>query len=255
MLIIWGAGTLGRLVGARWNRNDDSNVAGYTKKTRSHDLLREMGIKPHIGSPVDLLTASDHLLLALPGHQRQMDAIKMVSERGIIPKRSVLISSTGFYGEASGVVDERTPAGTFPRAQAIAQMEAAFHAWTGARGVILRPGGLYNGERGPFTAFKRRGTLPNKPMNRTLALIHYEDVATAAVNALLHPNPQPIYLAVTDPTPTRGEFYRAAVEQLGWEMDVVVEGAADIVTYDTTQLQRDLLPTPAYPNWRTIFIP
>lgn len=249
MLIIWGAGTLGRLVGAQW----DGDVAGYTKTTRSHDLLQEMEITPYIGSPIDAMTQSDHLLLALPGHQRQMEAIKRLAESNIVPKRSVLISSTGYYGGVSGVVDENSSAGTSPRAQAIAQMETAFWAWTGARGVILRPGGIYSAERGPFTVFKRRGTLPEKPMNRTLALIHYEDVATAAVNALTHPDPEPIYLAVTHPTPTRGEFYRAAVEQLGWEMGVVVEGAADIVTYDTTRLQRDLLPTPAHPDWRTIF--
>jgi nucleoside-diphosphate-sugar epimerase len=119
-------------------------------------------------------------------------------------------------------------------------------------GVVLRCGGLYNHQRGPFTALARRGKVTRQaPADKTMALIHYDDVAAAVVAALRHPAPEPVYLAVTPPCPSRQEFYQLACDRLGLPLPFFDPPTGlPPVSYDVTSLRRDLLPTPAYPDWR-----
>jgi nucleoside-diphosphate-sugar epimerase len=127
----------------------------------------------------------------------------------------------------------------------------AFRAWIGTHGVVLRLGGLYCHGRGPLAALVRREIAPSGPPDTTLALIHYDDAATAALAALRHPTPEPTYIGVVPPCPTRREFYLCACRLTGLPEPVF---AAPLgrppATYDITRLQRDLLPAPAHPDWR-----
>ncbi len=250
-LIIWGAGTLGRLVGAQWH----GTVIGYTQSDKRHAALQAAGIQPRIGDPSDEITAADYLLLALPGHQRQLTAVQILLANGVTAARAVVISSTGYFGQQSGRVTPHTPPGKTDRAQAIAQMERTFAHWAGANGVILRPGGLYNAERGPFQAFLRKQQLPDRPLDRTLALVHYADVATAVIQALRHPNPSPAYNIVTPPCPTRRTFYHACADHIGKTFSALAAESQtnSLVEYDVALLRQHLLPHPAYPDWQAIF--
>jgi nucleoside-diphosphate-sugar epimerase len=246
-LIIWGAGTLGARVGARWASGP---VVGFTASERWHAHLRDLGVVPMIGAPLAILARDDVLLLALPGHQAQHEAVMLLRDAGVPPpRRAVLIGSVGCYEPAGPQVDENTPVGTTRRARAIAAAEADFRAWAGPRGVVLRLGGLYGLERGPFHAFQRKRAIPHKPAHSTLSLIHYDDAATATLAALQRADVAPTYVCVTPPCPTRAEFYTAACARLGLPAPHFPDETGHLTNYDVRLLRRDLLPAPEYPDW------
>lgn len=248
-LVIWGAGELGTRVALGWHRGP---VLGYTATTRRHASLKAAGIQPFTGTP-DLPTQDTVLLLALPGHANQANALRQLQSRPIpVPQRVVLISTTGYYGTPAGRVDEMTPAGEADRCRSIAATENLLWAWAGERGVAMRMGGLYGPGRGPIAALARRGTVKPGPANRTLPLIHYADAARAVLAALVLPEPAPVYLAVTPPCPTRGEFCVEACRRLGLEPPTFTAPCpGPPARYDVSRLRRDLLPRPAYPDWQT----
>ena len=246
-LTVWGAGELGSRIGAGWHAGP---VWGYTATPARHAALAAAGIGPRTGAPL-ALPAESVLVLALPGHARQGETVRQLAARGLVaPRRVVLVSTTGVYGMPRGVVDETTPPDTSARAQSIAAVEAEFRAWASERGVIMRLGGLYGPGRGPGAALARRGSAQPGPANRTLPLIHYDDAAAAVVAALRMVAPAPCYLAVTPPCPTRGDFYRAAYARLGLgEPPFDAPLPHPPARFDVSRLRRDLLPTPAYPDW------
>lgn len=249
--MIWGAGELGTLVARQWQHGP---VIGYTKSTARHRQLRELGLEPQTGNAAPALRSEDVLLISLPGTEAKAEVLAALAKVPP-PRRAVLISTTGYYGSPQGRVDEDTPAGRTPGAQAVAQVEETFRAWAGEAGVVIRPGGLYRPGRGPMAALARRGTVSAKPPNKTLALIHYEDAATAVAAALQRPEVAPVYLAVTPPSPARREFFEAAAARLGLEAPPFADPLpGPAARYDAARLRRDLLPRPAYPDWRAALV-
>lgn len=233
-------------------------AVGLTQSQARHAGLQQLGVTPRLGNPVELLTANDALLLSLPGHATQLQAIELLVKRQTPrPQRVALISTVGYYGpNAAGTITEETPPGQDARSASIAATERAFSQWAGRSGVALRLGGLYNARRGPLPALARRGAPKLRPPNKTLALIHYDDAAAAVVAALQHPAPAPVYLAVTPPCPSREEFYRLACQKLNLPDPQFAEPlATPPAEYDIRLLRRDLLPTPAYPDWRAALEP
>ena len=130
-----------------------------------------------------------------------------------------------------------------------------FRSWA-PHGVVLRMGGLYRNGRGPLASYQRRGTAPDGPPDKTLALIHYDDAATATFAALSHASPAPSYLCVVPPCPTRADFYQAAavVNELELPFFTTPLGRPP-AEYDTTRTRNDLLPEPAYPKWQAALVP
>ncbi|MGQ4807513.1 hypothetical protein NKDENANG_00865 [Candidatus Entotheonellaceae bacterium PAL068K] len=248
-LVIWGAGELGGRVGGLWAQRG-APVVGLTRSAQRHEALYKRGVVPRFGGAAELLVPDDALLLALPGNANQQAAVQTLADTQL-PWRAVLISSTGYYGTPHGRVDEETPRGSGAHAEAIEATELAFRTWAGARGVILRLGGLYCQDRGPFTALRRRGTAPLGPPDRTLALIHYDDAAAATLAALRQASPEPTYVGVVPPCPTRREFYQQACRKAGLpEPAFAAPLGLQPARYDSTRLQRDLLPEPAHPHWQ-----
>ena len=248
-LVVWGAGELGSRVAALWAQGGEP-VVGLTHGDSRHGDLRRAGVEPRLGAAVDVLRPDDALLLALPGNVQQKAAVEALQHTPP-PSRAVLISSTGYYGTPVGRVDEDTAHGDTPHAHNVAAAEHAFRAWAGARGVVLRCGGLYRPGRGPMSALRRRGAAPEGPPNRTLALIHYDDAAAAALAALRHPAPQAVYLGVVTPCPTRREYYLQACAAAGLPKPVFTAPLPHSpAEYDVARLTRNLLPTPAHPDWR-----
>ena len=246
-LTIWGAGELGGRVAERWH---DGPIIGITQTTRRHSSLQAMGVEARIGSAADILLPSDLLLLAIPGYANQGEALAQILHLPA-PRRAVLISSTGYYGaSASGFLTAQSSAGTEDRAQAIAAVERTFLEWTDRRGVIIRFGGLHRSGRGPITPLARRKAAPLGPPNRLLTLIHYDDAATATVNALKHPDPQPIYIGFTNPSPTRRDYYEAACRSLNLSPPEFTAALANPPQYDIAAFQRDLLPQVEHPDWQ-----
>ena len=250
---IWGAGELGGRV-ARLAVDGGATVVGLTLTKKRHKALRKAGVEARRGAPSGVEPA-DQLLLALPGHVAQHKAIKALAGTPP-PRRAVLISSTGYYGARGGHLDAESPPGETTRAQAVAGVEAAFRAWAGEAGVILRLGGLYRCGRGPFSAFQKKRQPPPGPGDKTLALIHYDDAAWAAFEALGHPTPRDIYLGVIPPCPSRREFYLAASVLLGLNLpNMGCDTGQSPAIYEVEALRADLLPTPAHPRWQEALVP
>lgn len=248
-LVVWGAGELGGRVAARWAQYGGP-VLGLTRGTSRHDDLRRAGVEPRSGSAVDVLTPDDVLLLALPGNANQKAAVDALQDTPS-PARAVLISSTGYYGTPVGRVDEETPRGETPHAIQVEAAELAFRSWAGPCGVVIRFGGLYRPGRGPMSALLRRATAPEGAPNRTLALIHYTDAATATFVALRHPSPEATYVGAVPPCPTRHAFYTRACAVAGLPEPVFTSPLPHPpAEYDVTRLTRDLLPQPDHPDWR-----
>lgn len=252
-LIVWGAGELGSRVARLW-RTYAGPVTGFTQSERRHPDLITAGITPLTGSPIELLQSDDALLLSLPGHEAQADAVQLLIEQHCAaPMRVVMVSTIGYFGpQAHGVINEATTPGSDKRSQSIAAAEQLFRQWAGLAGVVIRCGGLYSRERGPTSALRRRRTMKVRPPDKTLALIHYDDAAAAIFEALRHPSPEPVYLAVVPPCPTRAEFYTRACQRLELpapQFDPPI--GMPPAQYQIDRLRRDLLPNPAYPDWQT----
>jgi len=248
-LVVWGAGELGGRVAVAWAQSGHP-VLGLTQGTSRHGDLRRAGVEPGIGSAVNVLAPDDVLLLALAGNANQKTAVDAL-QHSLPPARTVLISSTGYYGTPVGRVDEDTPRGETQHALNVEAAEQAFRTWAGRRGVVIRFGGLYRPGRGPMSALLRRGTVPEGTPNRTLALIHYVDAATATLAALRHPEPEATYVGVVPPCPTRHEFYTRACAVAGLPAPVFTTPLPHPpAEYDATRLMRDLLPAPDHPDWR-----
>lgn len=252
--VIVGAGELGGRV-ARLRRAAGDAVVAHTRSTERHPALLDDGIMARTGLPDDL-APDDRLLIALPGADRQMMAVAALRNRPP-PARVVFVGSTGYYGPAvHGDVDEETPPGTSERAQRNAAAERAFAAWAGDAGVILRLGGLYRPGRGPMSALAKSRRVPPGPPDKTLALIHYDDAATAAAAALVHPAPRAVYLGVTPPCPLRRDFYLAASVILGLDLPGFERALArPPAVYDVRRLRSDLLAEPAHPRWQGALVP
>jgi nucleoside-diphosphate-sugar epimerase len=230
------------------------DVTGFTRTNRRHAALKTRGVQPQLGSPIGRLDPHELLLLALPGHKAQLTAIEALTRSSSPPPaRTVLISTTGYYGMSiRGVINEDSAPGTNTRAASIAATERAFWSWVGSKGLILRLGGLYSRGRGPLPALARRGAPLLRPPDKPMALIHYDDAATAISTALQQPTPANVYLAVTPPCPTRQEFYRLACQRLKLpEPEFAAPLGYPPATYEVMRLRQDLLPVPAYPDWHS----
>jgi nucleoside-diphosphate-sugar epimerase len=252
-LIIWGAGELGLRVARCWLTQEAGPVLGFTRSSTRHPELKAAGVAPYTGSPAQILGPEDRLLLALPNHTNQQTAVTELQTLSVAPSaRAVLISITGYYGSAHGIIHSGSPPGDGDRPASVANAEQLFRQWAGDGGVVLRAGGLFSDRRGPFTVLARRGKITRQaPPDKTMALIHYDDLATAVVAGLKHPAPEAVYLAVTPPCPTRLEFYSLACAKLGLPLpDFPPPTGLPPASYDVTTLRRDLLPSPAYPDWR-----
>lgn len=257
-LVVYGAGELGGRVVETWGLH--GSCLALTATPRRHQELARMGADTGTGAPGERLGRDDVLLIALAGNRAQLAAVRELSKYPA-PSRAVFVSSTGYYGTTElrrgtgAVIDEETPGGRSERAQEVAEAEDAFRAWAGAQGVILRLGGLYRPGRGPFSALVRRQSAPGGAPDRTLALIHYEDAASAAATALTVDRPASVYVGVVPPCPSRRAFYRAACAKAKLappRFDLTVDEPR--VTYDTSRLTADLLPSPAFPDWRASLV-
>lgn len=248
-LVVWGAGELGGRVAVEWARAGHP-VVGLTQGASKHEDLRRAGVEPRTGSAMDMLRPDDVLLLALPGNANQKTAVEALQPTPR-PRRVVLISSTGYYGTPVGRVNEETPRGETQHAMNVEAAEQVFRTWADTCGVVIRFGGLYRLGRGPMSALLRRRPAPAGAPNRTLALIHYADAATATFAALQHPSPEATYVGVVPPCPTRHEFYIHACQMAGLPEPVFSPPLPHPpAEYDVARFRRELLPQPNHPDWR-----
>jgi nucleoside-diphosphate-sugar epimerase len=130
--------------------------------------------------------------------------------------RLLLISSTGVYGARDGrwVEEESSPEPADETAEAVLEGET-LAVRSGARGVVLRLGGIYGPGRDRTVRRVLSGEAECPESGRFANRIHRDDAAAAARHLLLLPDPAPLYLGVDrDPADLR-TVYAWIADRLG----------------------------------------
>ena len=143
------------------------------------------------------------------GLRRTLDAL---AARGASPRRAVLVSSTGVYGDATGVIDESSPvAPTRATHEILLEAEEVFTRSL-PHGTVLRLSGLYGPGRSRFVESARRGEVEDRWTNR----IHRDDAAAAVVHLLGAGSEEP-------PTPDPAALYLGTDHLPAHALDVADE--------------------------------
>lgn len=147
------------------------------------------------------------------GMSRALDAL---AATGQVPRRAVLVSSTGVFGDLDPAVlaDESTP----PRpadgpARMLLQAEQVFSDRV-PHGTVLRLSGLYGHRSTRLVDQVRAGTVtdPNRWTNR----IHRDDAAAAVVHLLTRDTPpEALYVGTDDEPALLGDVATHLAAQLG----------------------------------------
>jgi len=225
-VLIIGCGDIGERV-ARLERSEGRAVAGLVRSEKSARRLRAAGIQPitldlDVPAPLNNLPVKDTVVyyFAPPPDtgvtDPRMETFVSVLTPPHLPRRIVLISTTGVYGDCHGewVTEDRSPNPQVDRARRRLAAETTLQAWSKASGVsivILRVPGIY----GP-------GYLPEKRLRSGEPVlledespfsnrIHADDLAHVCVAAARHDHPSLLY-NVSDghPTTMTDFFYRVA---------------------------------------------
>lgn len=169
----------------------------------SADLTQEQPVLPAMD--LDLLvialtarprTEEAYRATYVDGMRRALDA---VDAAGRLPRRAVLVSSTGVYGDlpAEPIVDETTEPGPADGpAQVLLEAERVF-ADRVPDGTVLRLSGLYGRGEPRLLGLAHTGQIgdPNRWTNR----IHRSDAAAAAVHLLTRDeHPEAVYIGNDD---------------------------------------------------------
>lgn len=140
----------------------------------------------------------------------------------ILPEgaRLVYISTTGVYGDCGGARLDETRAVNPQNARAVRRVDAegVLRAWarrSGARLSILRVPGIYAAGRLP-TERLQKGTPALAAADDVYTNhIHADDLARAAVAALLRGAPNRVYHAVDDTELKMADYFDAVADALG----------------------------------------
>ncbi|AWB91529.1 NAD(P)-dependent oxidoreductase [Aeromicrobium chenweiae] len=194
----------------------------------SADLSREVPVLPPLalGLLVVTLTArprteESYRATYVDGMARALDAL---DSAGQVPRRAVLISSTGVYGDATSdaPLDETTtPLPSDGPARMLLEAERVFTRRV-PTGTVLRLSGLYGHSEPRLLQQVRAGevTDPNRWTNR----IHRDDAAGAAVHLLtLDGTPAGLYIGTDDEPALLGDV----AAHLATGLDVPEPPAAD----------------------------
>lgn len=210
-LLIAGAGSLGRRVGASWRRLfPAARIVAETRTEAAHGQLRRLGLEPRLGSEPPLGSCCPHVLICFPPSQQQDYAAECRRALGHCAPSSgkvVLVSSTAVYAESDGgICREGSPLSGSERAGRLLAAEAVIRA--AAHGIVVRLAGLYDEERGPQRVFLRQDAAPRRP-DGLVNLIHYDDAAALCVLALERGRAGAIYLGSDGSPLTRQQLVAA----------------------------------------------
>lgn len=146
-------------------------------------------------------------------------ALEAACRAGRSPRRAVLVSSTGVYGDATGLVDEATtPEPSRATSRVLLEAESAFREAV-PHGTVARLSGLYGDREPRIVAQVRRGEDPHP--HRWTNRLHRHDAAAAVVHLLTRPEaPDPLYVVTDDEPCTSGELsaYVAALLGISWSV-------------------------------------
>ncbi|WP_324651717.1 SDR family NAD(P)-dependent oxidoreductase [Georgenia sp. H159] len=224
-VVLIGSGDLGIRVGtALAGAGDD--VTGVRRTIAAlPEQIRGVGVDLAVDDVPDL--PADLLVIALAPDQRDEEGYRRTyleaMRRGVdavlrssTPGRSVLVSSTGVYGDLQGDLDEETvPEPDSTRAEILLEAERRFHDALPS-GVVLRLSGLYGPPGGRLVDQVRRGENPDP--GRWTNRMHRDDAAAAIVHLLTRPAaPERLYIGTDDEPSPAGAVRDFVADELGLE--------------------------------------
>ena len=225
-VLIVGCGDIGERV-ARLERSEGRTVSGLVRSEESARRLRAAGIRPitaDLDVPASLaglpLTGAVVYYFAPPPDEGVTDprlqAFVSVMTPSHLPKRVVLISTTGVYGDCHGewVMEDRPPNPQVDRARRRLAAETTLQAWSARSGVtvvILRVPGIYGPGYLPEARLRSGAPVLREDESPFSNRIHADDLAQICLAAARHDRPRLLY-NVSDghPTTMTDYFYRVA---------------------------------------------
>ena len=241
-VLIVGPGYVGLKLGAELAQRGH-DVSGLRRSNVAADEMRAAGLTPLIGDitqPASLAALPAkfdwvvNCVSSTQGGVGEYRTVYLQGSRNLIgwlagspPAKFVYTSSTSVYGQNDGsLVDETSP--TEPPAEtgrALVETEQVIleAAQRGFPAVILRVAGIYGPGRGWwFKQFLAGEARIEGAGQRTLNMIHRDDVAGCIIAALEHGVPGEIYNAVDDEPVTQRGFFAWLSQQLNRPMPPVV---------------------------------
>ena len=179
---------------------------------------------------------------------RPIERVEALAQQTLAGSRLVVLGSTSAYSLGSsesptledGRLDESSPINrTLPRVQGEEYLRLDHRA------VVLRVAGIYGPGRNPLD-WIRRGRITN--LNRSVNLIHVQDLAAACLLALERGRPGEVY-NVSDGVPRRwGEICAVAQQRWGVPPPPAVAGDPTGKRLSNTKLLRELGYVLRYPD-------
>ena len=218
-ITIAGCGHIGKLLAQQLLKKNIS-VTGYVNSDTSLTECKNKNIrceKIDLDQPLKSidLTAQHLIYLAPPPPTGKADTritnyLRAIEQQP--PKKFVLISTTGVYGDCKGAwVDESTPLNpsadrAFRRADAERQVQQFCHR-LGIPLVILRVPGIYGPGKIPLARIKSGQAIVNKQDSPFTNRIHSDDLVTICEKALLEHSITGIYNATDGHPGTMYDYF------------------------------------------------
>jgi len=225
-VLVIGCGDIGERV-AGLERSAGRRVTGLIRSEASARRLRAAGIQPlmadlDVSASLRDLPVKNALIYYFappPGKgvtDPRMETFVSILDSSELPKRVVLISTTGVYGDCRGewVTEDRPPNPQADRAKRRLAAETVLRRWSEKNSVpivILRVPGIYGRGYLPEERLRARDPVLHEEESPFSNRIHADDLARACFIAGHHANPGTLY-NVSDghPTTMTDFFYRVA---------------------------------------------
>jgi nucleoside-diphosphate-sugar epimerase len=220
LISIIGCGWLGRPLASHL-KNNGHKVNVTTRKTEQFSELDKEGLIPFLltlesgnlmtGPDAEKLWAADVFIITIPPSSLESDFLEGMSQlldkilETDLNKRIIYTSSTGVYGKAAGLTDEKSPcnpdratAKTILKCEEIIQEKATNY-------TILRLAGLAGKNRKPGNFFAGKKGLSNAetPVN----LVHLDDCVNIISKLIVSEVNLPILNVCADKHPLHKDFY------------------------------------------------
>jgi nucleoside-diphosphate-sugar epimerase len=188
-------------------------------------------------------------------------------ERTALPRRIVLISTTGIYGNCQGEwVDEtRPPNPQADRAHRRLDAETTLRAWCEQRGVewmILRVPGIYGPARLPEQRLREAKPVLREQDAPYSNRVHVDDLVSACLAAARHSPAQRIYNISDGHPTTMTDYFNRVAEALGLPRppeltpeqakhalsDGMLSYLAESKRLDNRRMREELGVVPRYPD-------
>ena len=223
-----GCGDIGRRVACLY-QNQGMRAIGWVRGAESLALGQAQGIEMRQGDmdqgsffPRNAFEGRDIFWFAPPPSTGLIDSRlrRFLLAVQSAPRRIVLISTTGVYGDSQGAwIDETTPTHT-TNERSIRRLDAenALHEWMrnyNGDGVILRVPGIYALDRLPLERLKRGEPIVNASEAPWTNRIHADDLAMIAKVAMERAPRGAIYNATDGHPSTMTEYFNQIADYAG----------------------------------------